>query len=77
MNLTNNLDQFKIDDDNRLPNKIKDAFGLKRDFSLRPKVYFKRLFSSKEAKNTDNEVNISQDEVNAFYKKLDNIFEEA
>ena len=77
LNLIKNLNQFKLEDNNRLPNKIKDAFGLKRDFSLRPKVYFKRLFSNKEAKNTDNEVNISQDEVNAFYNKLDNIFEEA
>lgn len=76
-NLQSKIGYYIIQDDNRLPNKIKDTLGLKRDFSLRPKVYFKRLFSGKKIKNTDNEVSISEDEVNAFYKKLDNIFEEA
>jgi hypothetical protein len=70
LNLTKNLNQFKLEDDNRLPNKIKDFLGLKRSFSLRPKVYFKRLLSKKVKKNTANEVNITVEEVAAFYEQL-------
>jgi surface carbohydrate biosynthesis protein len=70
LNLTKNLNQYKLEDDNRLPNKIKDFLGLKRSFSLRPKVYFKRLLSKKVKKNTANEVNITEEEVAAFYEQL-------
>ena len=69
-NLEKKLSQFKSEDDKRLPNKIKDLLGLKRTFSLRPHVYLRRILSSKEIKNSDNEVNIAEEEVNEFYKKL-------
>lgn len=70
LELEKNLIKYKFDDDNRLPNKIKDLLGLKRSFSLRPKVYMKRFFSNKEKKNSENEVNITDEEVLEFYKKI-------
>ncbi len=67
-----NINAFKKKLDTKLINRIKDSFGIKRETTLRPRVYLKRIFNrKKQIKNTENEVSIPEPEVLEYYKKLD------
>lgn len=69
--INKNIELYNEKVNSKFINKFKRFLGIRRETTLRPGYYLKKMINKNKPKtNTDNEVSIPNDEVSEFYQKL-------